>query len=117
MATFNELWEVLYNHGATSYYKHDCAQIWDELTPVQQQGLYDRISERISRNQYVAYNPLEAIHDNMPRRQAHSIGVPTDWNGKTAPEQTEIACWNGHWGMYTVTDIKRYGLQQKKRAI
>ena len=41
---------------------------------------------------------------------------PIDWNGKRAPEQTEIACWNGHWGMYTLTDIRTYGLQTKQKA-
>ena len=113
MATFNELWALLYEHGATNYHKHDCEQIWDGLAPEQQQGLYDKIAERLNRNQYVAYNPLEAIHDNMPRRKALSIGTPTDWNGKVAPAQTEIACYNGHWGMYTLADIERFNLQTK----
>lgn len=40
---------------------------------------------------------------------------PTDWNGKRAPEETEIACWNGHWGMYTLTDIRTFKLQTKKQ--
>ena len=41
---------------------------------------------------------------------------PTDWNGRKAPEETEIACYNGQWGMYTLTDIKMYGLQTKGGA-
>lgn len=69
MATFEELWQLLYEHGSTNYYKHDCAQIWEGLTPKQQQELYDKISTRIHKNSYVAYNPVEAIHDNMPRKR------------------------------------------------
>ena len=115
MVTFNDLWQLLYEHGSTSYYKHDCAELWESLTPEQQQKLHENISKRLQNNSYVAYNPLEAIHDNLPRRQPRSIGTPTDWNGKRAPEETEIACWNGHWGMYTVTDIELYKLETKKK--
>ena len=115
MATFNDLWQLLYEHGSTNYYKHDCAQLWETLTPEQQQQLHDNISRRLQNNNYVAFNPLEAIHDNLPRRRAASIGVPTDWNGRQAPEPTDIACYNGHWGMYTLTDIQKFNLQTKHK--
>ena len=117
MATFEDFWRLLYNHGSSERYKYATNQIWDGLTPEQRQRLYDNIKSKIDQGKFVDYNPTYAIHDNMPRKQAQSIGVPTDWNGKMAPEQTEIACYNGHWGMYTLTDIKLYGLQQKKRAM
>ena len=41
--------------------------------------------------------------------------APTDWNGKKADEPTEIACCNGQWGMYTLTDIRLYNLQTKDK--
>ena len=114
MVTFSDLWQLLYDHGSSNYYKYDSNQIWDSLTPAERQKLYDQLAERLKHGLFVNYNPLEAIHDNMPRRRAQSIGVPTDWNGKVAPEETDIACWNGHWGMYTLTDIRTFNLQTKK---
>ena len=116
MITFSDLWQVLYDNGSSNYYKYDCNQIWESITPAQRQKLYDNITSRLREGKYVAYNPLEAIHDNLPRRQVQSIGVPTDWNGRVAPEPTEIACYNGHWGMYTLTDIKTFNLQTKKKC-
>ena len=113
MATFDDLWQLLYEHGSSNYYKHDCNQLWDGLTPEKQQRLYDSLKSRIEQGKFVNYNPLYAIHDNMPRRQALSIGTPTDWNGRHAPAPTEIACYNGHWGMYTMEDIERFKLQVK----
>ena len=116
MATFDNLWQLLYEHGSSNYYKHDCNMLWNELTPDQQQRLYDNIAKKIEQGKFVDYNPKYAIHDNLPRRQAQSIGVPTDWNGRVAPEPTEIACYNGHWGMYTLTDIQLFHLQTKKKC-
>ena len=73
MATFNDLWQMLYDHGSSNYHKHDCAELWNSLTPEKQQALFDSISERLRRNQYVAYNPLEAMNDNMPRAQIRRL--------------------------------------------
>ena len=115
MATFTDLWQLLYDHGSSNYYKYDCNQIWESLTPTQRNQLYERLSEKIRIGKFVSYNPLEAIHDNLPRRQPQSIGVPTNWNGRRAPEQTEIACYNGQWGMYTLSDIKKFNLQTKSQ--
>ena len=68
MATFDELWQLLYDNGSSNYYKHDCNLLWNELTPQQQQRLYDNIATRLQNGKYVSYNPLAAIHDNKPRR-------------------------------------------------
>ena len=42
---------------------------------------------------------------------------PTDYNGSrtTPPEPVQIACYNGHWGMYTLTDIRTFNLKTKKQ--
>ena len=69
MATFSDLWQLLYDHGSSTYHQHDCQQIWDSLTPERQQRLYNNISRKLQAGKYVDYNPLCAIHDNMPRKQ------------------------------------------------
>ena len=70
MATFNDLWQLLYDNGSSTYHQHDCHHIWDTLTPERQQRLYDNISRKLQAGKYVDYNPLSAIHDNLPRRRA-----------------------------------------------
>ena len=53
-------------------------------------------------------NPWRYVANFKPRE-------PIDWNGQHAPEPTEIACYNGHWGMYTLTDIQLFNLQTKSK--
>ena len=121
MATFNELWQLLYDHGSTNYYKHDCAELWDNLMPAQQQGLFDRLSERLQRNQYVAYNPLEAMRDNLPRKAALPPAPPTNYNGSRefdALVKTGRLCtaeYNGQVGIYTIDDATAHHMTIIKR--
>ena len=70
MVTFNELWQLLYDHGSSNYFKYDCNELWNGLTPEQREKLYSNIAGRIRDGKYVAYNPLDAMHDNTPRRAA-----------------------------------------------
>ena len=55
-------------------------------------------------------NPLFFVQD-YPEPE------PTDWNGvrQDPPEPVEIACYNGHWGMYTLSDIELFNLQTKEQ--
>ena len=114
-ATFNDLWKLLYDHGSSDYYKRDAQEIWDGLEPERQQRLHDNIALRLSEGRFISYNPLQAIHDNLPCKRVASIGVPTDWNGRQAPAPVEIACYNGHWGMYTQQDIDLFHLKTKDK--
>ena len=68
MATFEDFWRLLYNHGSSERYKYTVNQTWDELTPGQRQQLYDKIKSKIEQGKFVDYNPTYAIHDNLPRR-------------------------------------------------
>ena len=68
--SFNELWQLLYDHGSSNYYKHDCFLLWESLTPERQQQLYTNIAGRLQKGLFVNFNPLEAVHDNLPRRRA-----------------------------------------------
>ncbi|MBQ7531960.1 MAG: hypothetical protein IJT12_09690 [Paludibacteraceae bacterium] len=68
MVTFEDIWQLLYDHGSSNYYKRDAAVYWEGLTEVQQQKTYDRIRHRLEAGLFVAYNPVDAIHDNVPAR-------------------------------------------------
>ncbi|MBO4578152.1 MAG: hypothetical protein J5688_05525 [Paludibacteraceae bacterium] len=116
---FNLFWQLLRDHGSSNYYKHDCSLLWESLTPEQQQQLYDNIATRLQNGLFVNYNPLEAIHDNMPRAcTPHQEPAPTNYNRSnlTPPEPIMPACYKGEWGMYTLSDIRTFGLQTKGGA-
>ena len=80
MITFEEFWQLLYDHGSRNYYKNDTWARWNELTPEQQQALYNTINTKIRTGKFVDYNPLEAIHNAEPYRNA--------WHGYTASTGT-----------------------------
>jgi hypothetical protein len=98
--TFDDLWRLLYDHGSSNYYKHDCCQIWQSLTPEQQRQLYDTLSRRIEKGLFVNYNPLYAIHDNLPRR---------------AKVNKQTLTYSEYYSLYRTTEPKD-GWQMEKDA-
>ena len=68
MITFEQFWQMLYDHGSRNYYQNEAYVRWSELSPDVQQQLYNRIRQKLDEGRYVDYNPLEAIHDNLPRK-------------------------------------------------
>ena len=113
MPTFEQLWSLLYDHGATNYYKHDCCEIWNSLTPDRQKQLYDSISTKLSRGLFVHYNPLQAINANI-RRQL-PVAQPTNYNGaRSFPDEPLVrAIYNGTGGLYTRREAELYGMEIK----
>ena len=113
MATFEKLWEMLYNHGATNYYKHDCCELWEGLSPEQQEELFETISVRLREGKFVHYNPLQAIQTNIrqPLRKE-----PTNYNGRRMPDEAcVIAVYKGEGGVYTEREAKQFGMEIKKK--
>ena len=70
MVTFEQFWQLLYDHGSSNYYQNEVYSRWSSLTPDHQQQLFDRIWQKIADGRFVSFNPLEAVHDNLPRRRA-----------------------------------------------
>lgn len=68
MVTFEQFWQLLYDHGSSNWYQNELYAQWSRLTPDHQQQLFDRIRQKIADGRFVSYNPLEAFHDNLPRR-------------------------------------------------
>ena len=93
MITFEEFWQLLYDHGSRNYYKNDTWARWNELTLEQQQTLYNTISTKIRTGKFVDYNPLEAIHDNLTRKN-RPTGEPTNYNGEQLAKYILQAWYN-----------------------
>ena len=69
MVSFEQFWQLLYEHGSRNYYKNETFVLWEQLSPDTQQKLYDTIEKKIRAGKYVDFIPMEAIHDNMPRKR------------------------------------------------
>ena len=112
MITFEEFWQLLYDHGSRNYYKNDTLARWNELSPNQQQTLYNRISDKIRTGKYVDYNPLEAIHDNLTRAP-RPLSEPTNYNGvRSFPDEPLVrAIYNGTGGLYTRREAELFNMQ------
>ena len=102
MISFEDFWRLLYEHGSRNYYKNETRTRWEALSEEQQQTLYDRISEKIRAGKYVDFNPLEAIHDNLPRTYRPFV-EPINYAGKPLPRKGVFyfADYNGKRGLYT----------------
>ena len=120
MITFDQFWQALYNHGATLYHKAECFDLWNTITPAQQQQLHNIITTKIRERRFVDYNPLRAMRDNLRQLTPQQAPTqPTNLNGTARGGrmlergQAAIALYNGQAGIYTLEDIRLYNLQRK----
>ena len=113
MVSFEQFWQMLYEHGSRNYYMNAAYVRWNELTPEQQQQLYERIKRKIEQGKYVDYNPLRAMQDNL-RQLRQQVAPPKNYNGSREFEamvQTGTLCtavYNGQVGIYTIDDANAH---------
>ena len=102
-----------------------CSRDWNAMDEAQQLRVYKIIEGHISHGEGVNPNPYYALNDamqedeqNQAQQKQKERKEPTNYNGSRLepPEPTEIACYNGQWGMYTRSDIRTFGLQTKGGA-
>ena len=116
MNNFDQIWKLLEQHGGVAnFYKTDCARLWDTCTPQEQQAVYETVRTKLLTGKFVNYNPVLAIKENIPKLRG--AAEPKDYNGtpelESVRDHSRIACYNGHWGIYTFEDIKLFNLQTK----
>ena len=73
MRTFNEFWELLSPKVDYANRRRACFAFWNELPEDQQNALYDRISEKLSKREFVDYNPLFAMKNNSEQHRPKQI--------------------------------------------
>ena len=118
MISFEDFWQLLYDHGSRNYYKNDTLICWNGLSAEQQQSLYNRISEKIRAGKFVDYNPLEAIHDNLQRIYI-PLQPPTNYAGKPLPRGCDFyfADYNGQRGLYKAEDVKAHKMSNPQKFV
>ena len=71
--TFDYLWQLLYNHGATTTKKADCARLWDTYTPEQQHQLCRTIHNKLQQHKFVQYDPIRAMKENVHQQHQQQL--------------------------------------------
>lgn len=112
MIHFDNIWRVLYDHGACENKRIECSELWATYTPEQQEQILTTITNKLKKDKFVHYDPIRAIRENAPRAPQTE---PTDWNGRALvpTEHYATAFYNGKWGMYTLKDIELFHLKVK----
>ena len=70
---FELLWQLLYEHGASSKKEEGTRRFWDTLTPEQQQQVFTTISTKLREDKFVQYDPIRAIKENMPKAKPSEV--------------------------------------------
>ena len=116
MYSFDQLWQMLYDHGASLYHRHDCFELWESLGTEQREALYATIAGKLREGRFVDYNPLRAMRDNLrlPR-----LPTPRNYNGKPLPRGMTFyhADYKGQRGLYAEQDVMAHKMQNAERFI
>ena len=89
--TFDHLWSMLYNHGATNTKRIECAELWERLTPTQQTQLVTTISTKIREDKFIHYDPLRAMQENIPKTR--KLVMSADEYYRINGTQTNLNGW------------------------
>ena len=107
MIEFEDFWTA-YNPEPEFNNRHAATQLeWDKCSQEKQQTIMNWL-ERHRPPQ--GRNPYFFVQDFAVRKVT---GIPTDYNGRKLPKSPVFSAkYNGKWGMYTQTDIDKYGLER-----
>ncbi len=109
---FNQLWALLYEHGASEKKKEGTRRFWNTLTEEQQRQVFTTISRKLKEDKFVQFDPIRAIKENTPKIVAKG---PTNYRGRKLPAVPVFSAkYNGIWGMYTFDDIKKFNMELPK---
>ena len=118
MITFNDIWKLLYDHGAGARKEEGTRTYWSTLTPQQQQQVFTTINEKLQKDLFVHYDPVRAIKENL--RRYKPAATPTNYNGASNIDEMlrthkmVTATYNGTGGIFTLEDAQTFQLPNVK---
>ena len=68
MITFEDMWRVLYEHGASSKKEEGTKRYWETLSPEEQEGAFTTITRKLEEGGFVWYDPIRAIQEALRKR-------------------------------------------------
>ena len=70
---FNQLWALLYDHGASAKKEEGTRRHWATLSPQQQRHVFTTISRKLQEDKFVQYDPIRAIKENTSRLRQQTM--------------------------------------------
>lgn len=117
MIDFQQIWALLYDHGASAKKEEGTRRFWETLTAEEQMHVFTTISTKLKEGKFVQYDPIRAIkeslHNGKPAKE------PTNYNGckkgqwLLAMKTAAIAKYKGRWGIYDIEDIREFGMETR----
>lgn len=110
---FDKVWKALVEHGSSRKSEEAVRRFWATLSPKQKQLAADNIPRKVLEGKYVQYNPIQAIKENSRKYQ---LPEPVNYNGNSLIDDVAkttllvSARYNGHAGIYTLTDAIEHGM-------
>ena len=71
--SFDNLWQQLYDHGATNTRRAECAELWESLDDKQQEQLFTTISTKLKAGKFVHFDPLRAMQENIHKLRPQTL--------------------------------------------
>ena len=65
MVTFEQIWQVLYDNGASTKKEEGTRRFWATLSLEEQEYAFTTISAKVQEGRFVQYDPIRAIKENI----------------------------------------------------
>ena len=88
MISFEQIWQLLYQHGASEKKREGTERYWRTLSAQQQQQVFSTISNKLREGKFVQYDPIRALRENLhrPLRQTLTYQEYYERYGTTEPQ-------------------------------
>ena len=108
MIDFNNIWQLLIQHGAARYKEEGTRRYWFTLSDEQQQTALTNITAKLQRGAFVHFDPIRAIQDNCNNWQKPR--EPTFLRGDEPGDLVQVH-YNGLYKICTRETMKQFGLE------
>ena len=67
MILFEQIWQVLYENGASAKKEEGTQRFWETLSSEEQEYAFTIISQKVKEGKFVQYDPIRAIKETIRR--------------------------------------------------
>ena len=71
MVSFEQIWQALYEHGASQKQQEGTQRFWCTLTAEQQERAFTTITRKLKDGKFVWYDPIRAIKEALRRPETN----------------------------------------------
>ena len=73
MTEFNQVWQLLRQHGSSAKREKECAEVWATYDSAKQDLIYETIRTKMEHHKFVHYDPLRALKENAMALQKQQL--------------------------------------------